>query len=58
MERSHVEYARFQPQHTLYQQATAHLKQPPKVLWGRRILYRIDGNPLLVHELFLPEFNQ
>ncbi len=57
MERSHVEYARFLPHHMLFQQATQHLRQPPEQLWGRRILYRIDGDPLLVHELFLPAFN-
>ena len=57
MERSHVEYTRFLPHHTLFQQATAQLKQAPSQLWGRRILYRIDGDPLLVHELFLPAFN-
>ncbi len=56
MERSHVEYARFEPHHTLYQQATAHLKRKPPQLWGRRILYRIENNPILVHELFLPTF--
>ncbi len=58
MERSHVEYARFLPHHSLFQQATASLKHKPGQLWGRRILYRIDGDPLLVHELFLPEFKQ
>lgn len=57
MERSHVEYARFLPHHTLFRQATSTLKQKPKELWGRRILYRIDGDPLLVHELFLPDFD-
>ena len=56
MERSNVEYACFTQQHTLFQQATRHLKQPPEMLWGRRILYRIDGDPVLVNELFLPCF--
>ncbi len=56
MERSQVEYARFLPQHTLFQQAIDGLDHPPEQLWGRRILYRIDDNPLLVHELFLPRF--
>lgn len=58
MERSYVEYARFLPHHTLYQQATHSLKRKPSQLWGRRILYHIDGNPLLVHELFLATFSE
>lgn len=56
MERSHVEYARFLPQHTLFQQAVVPLERAPDRLWGRRILYRIDGDPLLVHEIFLSGF--
>jgi chorismate--pyruvate lyase len=56
MERSHVEYARLLPHHTLYRQAVQPLRSKPAQLWGRRILYRIDGAPLLVHELFLPAF--
>ncbi len=58
MSRDVVQYARFHPQHWLFQQATANLSTPPTHLWGRRILYRIDGDPLLVNELFLPQFNQ
>ncbi len=53
MERSGVEYARFLPHHRMFQEATTMLKRAPHSLWGRRILYRIDGDPLLVNELFL-----
>ena len=53
MERSTVEYARFLPHHRMFREATATLRKKPAALWGRRILYRIDGDPLLVNELFL-----
>ncbi|MBT3197518.1 MAG: chorismate lyase, partial [Gammaproteobacteria bacterium] len=56
MERSQVEYACLSQPHTLFRQATQGMKQPPKQLWGRRILYRIEGDPLLVNEIFLPRF--
>lgn len=58
MQRSEAMYACFLPHHSLYQQATTSLQQPPDQLWGRRILYQIDGDPLLVHELFLSTFDQ
>ena len=56
MSRDVVQYARFDSHHWLFQQATAGLSSRPSHLWGRRILYRIDGDPLLVNELFLPHF--
>ncbi len=57
-QRSLVEYARFTPKHWLFQQATTDLQINSKRLWGRRILFHLDGVPLLVHELFLPPFHE
>ncbi|MBC8519447.1 MAG: chorismate lyase [Gammaproteobacteria bacterium] len=56
MERSTVEYAELLPQHLLFQEAAECLNRKPASLWGRRILYQIDGDPLLVNEIFLPRF--
>lgn len=56
MERSTVEYANLQPHHLLFQEAAECVGKKPISLWGRRILYKIDGDPLLVTEIFLPEF--
>ncbi len=56
MERTNVEYARFHSHHQLFREAISGIEKKPDSLWGRRILYRIDGDPLLVNELFLPAF--
>jgi chorismate--pyruvate lyase len=54
--RGKVEVARFQPEHALYSDA---LRQAARVridaLWGRRSVFHLDGKPLLVCEIFLPD---
>ncbi len=52
--RLRVEVAAITPRHRLYARATAHLKRPPAVLWGRRTLFAYGGERILVNELFLP----
>lgn len=49
-----VEVACILPRHHLFAPATAHLRRPPAVLWGRRTLFEYGGSPILVNELFLP----
>ncbi len=53
--REPVEIARILPGQRLHQSAFAGLNEPSDAIWGRRSIFRIDGNPLLVCELFLPD---
>ena len=50
-----TQVARLLPRHPLFQAACAHLQAPPAELWGRRTLFYVDGQPLLVNEIFLPD---
>jgi chorismate lyase len=49
-----VEVARLTPRHALFRAACSHLSEMPTELWGRRTLFRYDGQPILVNEIFLP----
>jgi len=53
--RGRMEVARFDGRHALYQAACGHWSAPPAELWGRRTLFRYQGKPLLVNEVFLPD---
>ncbi len=53
--RGRTQAARILPRHRLFQAAVAHLRQRPAGIWGRRTLFLLDGRPILVNELFLPE---
>jgi len=53
--RRRIEVARIGPRHHLFAPATAHLRRPPPLLWGRRTLFCYRGSPILVNELFLPD---
>ena len=52
--RDPVEIARIAVGQRLHQRAFGGLIEPPRAIWGRRSIFRIDGNPLLVMEIFLP----
>lgn len=54
VQRGPVEIARIVAGQSLHQRAFAGFAEPPKVIWGRRSVFRIDRDPLLVLELFLP----
>jgi len=54
MRRGRVEVARIVPGTGLFRSAARGLEGEPSVLWGRRSLFRLDGKPLLVSEIFLP----
>ncbi len=56
MQRGPVELARICREESVYQAATGHLPQAPAEIWGRRAVFRLSGRPLLVSEVFLPEF--
>jgi chorismate--pyruvate lyase len=56
MQRGPVELARICREESVYQAATGHLRQAPAEIWGRRAVFRLSGRPLLVSEVFLPEF--
>ncbi len=53
-ERGLLQMARLTPRHRIFHSAVASLPRRPRVVWGRRTLFRMGGRPLLVNEIFLP----
>lgn len=53
--RGPVEIARIETGQRLHRRAFAGLAEPPDAIWGRRSVFQIDGSPLLVCEIFLPD---
>ncbi|HRD65897.1 MAG TPA: chorismate lyase [Candidatus Competibacter sp.] len=53
--RGPVEIARIAASQLLHQRAFAGFAEPPDAIWGRRSVFQIDGCPLLVCEIFLPD---
>ena len=56
MRRGRVELANIKSTEPLFEDATRHLHRQPGNIWGRRSVFRIAHKPLLVSEIFLPEF--
>ncbi len=56
MQRGPVELANIGPGEPLFTDATRHMRQQPGDIWGRRSVFRIAHKPLLVSEIFLPQF--
>jgi len=56
MRRGRTELAEILPGQALFAAATAHAQHRPAVVWGRRSVFRLSGKPLLVSEIFLPDF--
>jgi chorismate--pyruvate lyase len=56
MRRGDVELARLETGQAMHAAATFHLASPPRQIWGRRTVFRLADKPLLVSEIFLPEF--
>ena len=56
MRRGIVELAELLPGQAVYAAATGHMRQRPAAIWGRRSVFRMSGKPLLVSEIFLPDF--
>jgi chorismate--pyruvate lyase len=55
IERGPLEFARLTPGDRLYQRALREWPDRPPLLWARRSWFAIDGDRLLVQEVFLPE---
>lgn len=56
MQRGVVELANIKPGEALFSDATRHMSRQPGDIWGRRSVFRMADKPLLVSEIFLPEF--
>jgi len=56
LQRGGVELARLCAGQAMHAAATFHLSPPPVEIWGRRTVVRLADRPLLVSEIFLPEF--
>jgi len=56
MQRGGVELARLGAGQAMHAAATFHLLPRPAEIWGRRTVFRLAHRPLLVSEIFLPEF--
>jgi len=54
MRRGALELACIRPGQRLFDGATRGLAEPPDRIWGRRSLFFLDHQPLLVQEIFLP----
>jgi chorismate--pyruvate lyase len=54
VQRGEVQIARITASQHLHRRAFGALAELPAVIWGRRSLFRIDGRPLLICEIFLP----
>jgi len=55
VKRHPLHFKQLQSHHPLYQSAVATLDHSPFRLWARRSLFTLNGAPLLVTEVFLPE---
>ncbi len=55
LERGPLEFTRLAPGDRLYHRALRDRRDPPGFLWARRSWFEIDGDRILVQEVFLPE---
>ncbi|WP_078461895.1 chorismate--pyruvate lyase family protein [Solemya velum gill symbiont] len=53
-QRELFEVAELRNNNRLFRRANQALAEPVDILWGRRTRFRYAGQPLLVHEIFLP----
>jgi chorismate--pyruvate lyase len=58
MQRGQVQLAQIPAGNPVYNRAMDSLQQRADNLWGRRSVFRLDGKPLIVAEIFLPTINQ
>ncbi|HUL42504.1 MAG TPA: chorismate lyase [Burkholderiales bacterium] len=54
VKRTPLYFRKFDSHHKLYSCACRLLKDPPSHLWGRRSVFILRGQPILVTEVFLP----
>lgn len=55
LERGPLEFTRLAPGDRLYHRALRERRDPPAHLWARRSWFAIEGDRILVQEVFLPE---
>ena len=55
LERGPLEFTQLAPGDRLYHRALRDRHDPPGILWARRSWFAIDGDRILVQEVFLPE---
>ncbi len=53
--RTQLTYRKLRPGHPLYQRAVSLLKLTSPMLWARRSVFMLQGAPILVTEVFLPD---
>lgn len=58
MRRSSLEIAHLMPGQRLFERALRDLLARPPLIWGRRSLFHLAGNPLLLSEIFLHDMHQ
>ena len=56
MRRGMLELAEIFPGQAVFAAATAHMQHQPASIWGRRSVFWLSSKPLLVSEIFLPDF--
>lgn len=54
IQRQALAYRKLSPRHPLFRRIQQHQPQPTGVLWARRSVFCLNGQPLLVTEVFLP----
>lgn len=52
--RAPLQYKRLNIRHALFRRACTGMDSAPAHLWARRSVFRLDGRPILVTEVFLP----
>ena len=55
IKRTPLEFKKLNPRHTLFKRASQKLALKPTSLWARRSLFTLQGQSILVTEIFLPE---
>lgn len=55
LQRSPMEVARIEPRQRLYRRSRGTAIPDGNPVWGRRSVFHLQGNPLLVSEFFLPD---
>ena len=56
MRRGMVELAEILPGQAIFTAATGYAQHQPASIWGRRSVFWLSAKPLLVSEVFLPDF--
>jgi chorismate--pyruvate lyase len=54
IKRAEFGYKQLNIHHPLFKRACQRLQTPPTSLWARRSLFTLQGQPILVTEVFLP----